>query len=1222
MRCRALILSKCLLRCLLGCLLASWAHAQSSLPLAHEELLHSARAWEARARGDLAILALEKLVAARPDSPQALLELGELYLRMADMAAAARLRERLMRRFKDSAAATTFDIEYRFATRDRLQLASMQRLLQISRGAQLRIELDRMFPQGAPGGMLSLEYYRLLAGTPGGLQTAADGLRRLAASHPDDPRYQLALARFLLRSEATSLEGVRMLQALAHRDDIRTIEVDDALLGAFKDLGERTPTYVLQEYLLRHPGDTVVGNLLARQARMLEENQLLADNALGNIRADLQRRLLDEFNAALSARSNPDASAQLARELLKALRGELPIRAEDATLAAASWLQRSRRSIGSQQLELGAAQLEAALALRIGKYEALIAIAERIEALSAVEESGELLAVASRLAPTSAWLFETRVRWLIEHGQVDAALVELAAHSLDQKWTAAARDSLRAKAHEQRAQHAVQAGDKGSAIADLELAMRYAPDNAWSRYQLAGLYSQRGDPERGRGLFTDDVRASASPEMRYAQSLYLSSISATEAAFAAVDAIAAGQRSEGMRSQHDRLRIKLARAAARRHKSLGDAESARAALRAVESIAQQDIELTRELAFGWVDIDEPQRALELIEAYRPGEPADRELLLVKAEVLNRLDDTGQLTVVLARLRADPELSDAGRIELARLQRSLELRVIRGLTRSGQYAAAAQRLDALLEADPDDRTLRIARAELHLTMGQPRAARDRFAALSAEDPQDLDTRLSYVRALTESGDSGLARLQLQSVQEQVAANDVDRRLDIARRQLALDDAPGAVLTLESLLAFEPERAEVLIALGRAELAQRHFARARDYFARAERSADATLALQARRAGEQIDTRLQSRMESGFEVRHKPGDSGISLYDALVTPNSWLYALDFERRITAHADAFAVDSGGLSPDFDTAALLGTLQSAGPGTAQLHSNKPQSGISLALGYHTDLWSAEVGTTPLGFLLPTVIGAVEWTPQWRSLDVALGIERRAVTSSVLSFAGLRDPITGQEWGGVVESGPYAQLGLYRERYSISGSLRATALTGTNVASNRFLGLRSAADWRFFAGNDARAYLGLTVNLWNYQRNLQSYTFGNGGYYSPQSYLSVAIPLELQGTWAGWSYQLRATVSTSMSKTERAAFYPTDPGLQAAAMSPFFEASSGGGLSFSAYAAIERQVTPHLVLGGKLDLDRADFYEPTVLMLYLRHVFGAAVTQLAIPPRPVRPFN
>src|SRR5262245_59160247 len=93
--------------------------AESPTP-ASDALLHSARMWEARDRGDLARLALEKLVAARPDSPEILLALGELNLRMVDVPAAARVLETLQRRFPQSESTRAFATQYRLATRERL----------------------------------------------------------------------------------------------------------------------------------------------------------------------------------------------------------------------------------------------------------------------------------------------------------------------------------------------------------------------------------------------------------------------------------------------------------------------------------------------------------------------------------------------------------------------------------------------------------------------------------------------------------------------------------------------------------------------------------------------------------------------------------------------------------------------------------------------------------------------------------------------------------------------------------------------------------------------------------------------------------------------------------------------------------------------------------------------------------------------------------------------
>jgi hypothetical protein len=230
-----------------------------------------------------------------------------------------------------------------------------------------------------------------------------------------------------------------------------------------------------------------------------------------------------------------------------------------------------------------------------------------------------------------------------------------------------------------------------------------------------------------------------------------------------------------------------------------------------------------------------------------------------------------------------------------------------------------------------------------------------------------------------------------------------------------------------------------------------------------------------------------------------------------------------------------------------------------------------------------------------------------------------------------MRDPVSGTTWGGVVATGPYARVALYRERYGLSATVTSSELAGTRVPDNRFFGSRTAADWQFLARDHARAYLDVTINYWHYDRNLQNYTFGSGGYYSPQSYVSFAIPIELQGMSRGWNFQLRAALSHSSSRTDRAPFYPGDPALQSQAAAsplppgfdePYFPAARGSSLSMSVYGAIERQISRALVLGAKLDIDRADYYEPTTYMLYLRHAFGSSATRLALPPRPVRLYG
>ena len=1172
---------------------------------ASQALLHNARFWEAHDRGDLAQLALGKLVAARPNSPQGLLELGELDLRLGNVGEAAQVLNQIDARFKGTPAARDFELEYRLATRERVQLASIKRLIELHRGAQARAALDSLFPDGAPDAALGIEYYRLLAGTPNGWSQSYDGLKRLVEHHPDDPRYRLGLARHLLRRPESALEGTMALAQLAQRDDVRVADVDQLLASSITELGYRqVPAQVVRDYLARHPDDPEVTAVRTRQQHALEEQQLLARNSLAAVEPELQRRLVRQLQAELAKHRRDSVAARHAFALAQLAGPDSPQSEpsfagafDDAAVAAALWHERSRRSMQARRERLAAAELRAALAFHHKDYEAEIAVAEDIDAQGEANESGELLTSAGELDPQSSWLFETRARWLIGHGHAADAVALLQRRVLDRRWTAQARDALLASALDQRAVASSAAGDTAAAIADLEAAIQLAPRNPWIRYRLAGFYSTRQEPERGRALMSEGVQlAPDDGQMRYAQALYLSSLEDDLAAFAAVDGIEQAQRTAGMNALRDRLQVAIARASARHLKNSGDTEAARVALREVEPLAAHNLDRARELAEAWIDLGEAEHGISLLAASRAAAGADE---------------------------------SAVRLEVARLQRALDLRTIRSLEHGRRFAEAARRLDELLAREPQDRSLRVARADLDIAAGHARPARDRYAVLVREQPEDLDTRLSYVRALTETGDRALAHLQLQAVEGQIPTDDIEMRLSLARRQLALDDASAALRTLDALPAISPPRADALLLAGRAELAQHHFATARGYFEQAQSAAEGGDVLAARDALEGIEARLQSGMAAALQVLHRPGTPGLSQLDAVTIPTSWEFARGYEQRFTLRADAVTLDIGRLSGDYNTAALLGSTQAAGAPSARHYSNDRQSGLSLGLVYQTDALAVDVGSTPLGFLLPNIVGGVEWTPKWNSADVTLGLARRAVTSSELSYAGLRDPITGRPWGAVVENGTYAGIGLYRELYSVSGSLRFAELAGTHVLGNQFFGAQAATDWKIFSGKDDRADIGLTVKYWDYQHNLLNYTFGSGGYYSPQRYVSVAVPLELTGARAGWIYRLRVSVAQTVSGSKSIAFYPNDAALQRAAMrsplpsgydAPIFAGGRSNATSFSAYAALEREVAHAVVLGAMFDVDRTDYYHPTVISLYVRHAFASRTPRP--PPRPTRPYN
>lgn len=1182
------------------------AAAPPAQPSTSQELIHNAHFWEAHARGDLAQLALKKLVAARPDSPEALLELGELDLRLNEFTAAADVESELTHRFAGSPAAKAFATEYRVATRDRLQLASVHRLIDIGRGSESLASLKQLFPQGPPGGTLGIEYYLMLARTPGGLPSAYAGIRELARRHPDDPRYQLALAQLMVRQGDTALAGVRMLQQLSRRDDVRTEDVDRLLASGLLRLGAaRAPDQLVSAYLAHHPDDAEVKALRNEQVRQRTEGALLSATTRPRVLPELQQRLSRDLSSGSGA---PEARAQ-----------------------ARQWLNRSRDSLNDRQELRAATELRAALAFYTRDYESEIGIAEDLDQQRLPAEAGELLEGAQRLAPQSTWLFETHIRSLIAHQQSASAIGLLSARAPQGKWTAQSRDKLLAAALEQRASHEADAGQRDAAAADLEAAVRLAPGDVWMRYRLAEDYRERGEPQRGRDLMSEGVKGTpAETDMRYAQALYLSHLEDYAAAHAAIDAIDPARRTPAMSALHDRMRVALARAEARRLKNANDTAGARAALLDVEPLASHSIDLAEQLAYSWIDLGSSEHGIGLIQPYLDGGAADDPTVLLRfGRVLNSAEDDARLGAALARLRAMSQLSPTDRAEVGRLQRALDLRAVRAIEQQRKFADAARRLDALLGDAPDDRDLRIRRAELYLRTDQPRVARDRYAALVAEDPDDLDTRLDYVRALTESGDTAMARSQLQAIEARMPPGNDELHIGLARRQLGLGAAADALKTLKSLLDAVPVREDVLMLAGRAELALRQFAQAREYFDMAAQSSNDAEALAARRESDQIADREASSVTAALIGRYQPGTAGMTQLTTISLPSSWLFAQDYESRISARADAVVVDAG--HANLAGSALFGTVQEAAPGATLHNVNGVQAGVSPAVGYQADSLTADIGATPLGFLLPNVVGGIEWTPSWHSADLTFGVARRAVTSSELSYAGLTDPVTGEKWGGVVQTGPYAGFGIWRENYDVSGSVHLAEITGTHVLENQFAGLRLSGDRTLFTRQDLRAEAGVTVNYWNYRHDLSNYTFGSGGYYSPQSYVSVAAPLELSGREAGWIYKVRAGIAYSVAQVHSSPFYPNDPGLQAAAAhaplpdgysSPYFVGYRSSGISFSASAIAERQLNSELVVGAMLDIDRTDFYHPTTIAVYVRHAFAPHVTRSTPPPRPVQPYN
>lgn len=127
-------------------------------------------------------------------------------------------------------------------------------------------------------------------------------------------------------------------------------------------------------------------------------------------------------------------------------------------------------------------------------------------------------------------------------------------------------------------------------------------------------------------------------------------------------------------------------------------------------------------------------------------------------------------------------------------------------------------------------------------------------------------------------------------------------------------------------------------------------------------------------------------------------------------------------------------------------------------------------------------------------------WILQWQYEDYIAKIFDQPIYDSKLSFMGQVDPYTNKAYGKMHEKGIELQVkNNLTEKWSASLLASYSEITGTNSIDNTRASVNvSAASNIELLGNEM-AYGGF-ANWQSYQYNRNSYYFGHGGYFSPQS--------------------------------------------------------------------------------------------------------------------------
>ena len=271
---------------------------------------------------------------------------------------------------------------------------------------------------------------------------------------------------------------------------------------------------------------------------------------------------------------------------------------------------------------------------------------------------------------------------------------------------------------------------------------------------------------------------------------------------------------------------------------------------------------------------------------------------------------------------------------------------------------------------------------------------------------------------------------------------------------------------------------------------------------------------------------------------------------------------------------------------------------------------GVGGSLFFRSGWFSADVGATPYGFRYNDIVGGVRLTPRIGRLEVRLGAERRAVEDSVLSWSGDLDPVTGLRFGGVRRNTGTFGLSLNLDNVGgyIDGQLKR--FQGRNVPSNNAVEVNGGFYWRPVNDIDQRLQVGLNVNYQSYDRNLRYFTLGHGGYFSPQQFVAVGLPVTYQGAGKDWRITLNLTPGIQAYSEDTAAIFPGFAQQQGQLVAfslvdntipAFYTGQSRSGFGLAGRINGEYRIQRRTVIGGLMSVDTFGAFSEFRVNIFLR---------------------
>lgn len=1128
-----------------------------------KQLLEQVRLGESTQREDLVRQSLDRLELIDPNNPDVMAARFRYLLRQGDTAGAQKELDRLKTMAPTSEAYKSSRSSMSLSSPDGRQALQQARLLATTgHTAEGIAAYDKLFAGSPPDGDIATEYWTLVAKVPARRNEAINQLKSINASRPGDSQLQNSLAQLLFQSGRRD-EGFAVLRQMANSNSGRNA-ASSIWYQQIKDTPVSDASVKsLQDYLqVFSEGDSVE---LAR-TQLAQQQQQLSDPAF---------RAKAQGLAAVEAGQGERAVSEL----------QQAVSANHADSEAVGALGQAYSQKGDRARAV--AQFEKAIAL---------------DPQSENRDKWDSLLKVNRY-----WL-------LIQQG--DAALK--------------ANNPGQAERYYQQARNT----DNTDSYAVLGLgdaAMARKDSASAERYYRQALRMDSGNSNAVRGLA--NLYRAESPEKA---TQFIQSLSASQRR--SIDDIERSLSNEKLAQQAEQL------------ENQGNYAQAAEIQRRRLAMDPGNVWITYRLSRDLYSSGQRSQADTLMRNLASQKPGDPEQVYAYGLYLSGND---QDRAALAHLNTLPQSQWNDNIrELGdRLQGNQVLETANRLRDSGKEREAEE----LLRQQPPSTRIDLILADWAQQRGDTAAAKAAYETVLKREPQNADAILGLTEAHIAAGDKSTAQATLATLpatpQGEPPSINMQRRIALAQAGLGNTDtaqqtfsrlipqAKSQPPSMESALVLR-DAARFQAANGQPKAALETY---KDTMVASgitpTRPADNDTFTRLTRNNERDDWLKRGvRSDAGDLYRQQDvnvtlqheywGSSGTGGYSDLKAHTTMLHvdAPLSDGRMFFRTDMVNMDAG----SFSTASngsfnpKWGTCAST---PCYGHTSQTADGASVAVGWENSTWAMDIGTTPMGFEVVDVVGGISYSSDIGPLGYTVNAHRRPVSSSMLAFAGQVDPNTHKTWGGVRSTGGGISVSYDKgEANGIWSSLNADSLTGENVADNWRVRWMTGYYYKLINANNERLTVGLSNMLWHYDKDLSEYTLGQGGYYSPQQYVSFALPINWRKRTENWSWELGGSVSWSHSKSNDGKRYPiqslipVEPGRYGDRSEPE-EGSSSSGTGYTARAIIERRVTSNWFVGLGVDIQEAKDYTPSHALMYVRYSAAGWQGDMDIPPQPLMPY-